>query len=163
MMFRILIIIAIIFYMMGFSIPVSAEEIPDEDNDVVLTEEVDQTLEEQLEYIQAIITALVVSFTGTTTFALILRYALRKLILNAEAKVKLAEEENKIGAETAKQIYKGLEIFEEQTNRRIDEMTKAFREMDTDVKELVGEFKKRDEKLGELIKENLLDEEITEE
>ena len=163
MMFRVLIIIAIIFYMTGFSMPVSAEEIPVEDNDVVLTEEVDQTLEEQLEYIQAIITALVVSFTGTTTFALILRYALRKLILNAEAKVKLAEEENKIGAETAKQIYKGLEIFEEQTNRRIDEMTKAFREMDTDVKELVGEFKKRDEKLGELIKENLLDEEITEE
>lgn len=163
MMLRILIIIAIIFYMMGFSMPVSAEEIPVEDNDIVLTEEVDQTLEEQLEYIQAIITALVVSFTGTTTFALILRYALRKLILNAEAKVKLAEEENKIGAETAKQIYKGLEIFEEHTNRRIDEMTKAFREMDTDVKELVGEFKKRDEKLGELIKENLLDEEITEE
>ena len=164
-MVKFLMIPVLLFTLLASSLSVNADELVTESATTVTEGAIDteQVIREQLELIEAIVTGLFAAFLGTSTFALILRFALRKLIRAAEERVRLAEEENKIGSATAKQIYSTLDLFQRQTNQRIDQMTKTFQEMDVDVKELIDEFKKRDQKLGELIKENLLDEETADE
>lgn len=126
------------------------EELPED--------EVEQSLTEQLELIQNIIVALAVSFVGTSTFGVLVRYTFRKIIAAAEERIKQAEKENIVTQETAKLIYENIDVFEKLVQSQLKDLLLRFNEMDKSYKELLAEFQQRDAKLKELVEENFKEE-----
>lgn len=142
--------------------PVFADEvdiIEDIDEEIVLVEddEIVNDITAQLELAQSIIVALAVSFVGTSTFGLLVRYTFNKIINAANERLQKAAEENKISQDTADLIYKNLETFESLMQSQINELIKEFTQMSKSYEELLIEFKTRDAKLKELVDESFGD------
>jgi hypothetical protein len=147
--------------------PVFADEVDtvEETEEIVIVEETEEIEEEeffneiatQLELAQNIIVALAVSFVGTSTFGLLVRYTFNKIIKAANDRIKQATEENKISQETANSIYQNLETFESLVQSQINDVIKELSQMTKSYEELLVEFKARDAKLKELVEESFGD------
>ena len=116
------------------------------------------TLNDQLDTIEGIIVALMVSFTGTGTIALIGRVAIGKLTKKMSQKVLEAENQNKISTQQAQQAMQSIVTFEQVLKGQVDALDETIKGLienqnitNEQIKLLLDEYKARDQQIKDLI------------
>jgi hypothetical protein len=112
----------------------------------------------QLETIEAIVVALLTSFVGTGTVALIVKMALSGVTKSIIKKIEIAESENAISSELSKSTIINIKQVEEQLFKQILVIQKTVHALvesqqlnSESIKTLIDDFKERDEKIKELL------------
>jgi hypothetical protein len=112
----------------------------------------------QLETIEAIVVALLTSFVGTGTVALIVKMALSGVTKSIIKKIEIAESENAISSELSKSTIINIKQVEEQLFKQILVIQKTVHGLvesqqlnSESIKTLIDDFKERDEKIKELL------------
>jgi hypothetical protein len=130
----------------------SSEVIPDADAELA------DVWAGQLEAIEGIIIALMVSFTGTGTIALIGRVAISKLTKKMTDKVNAAEVQNKLSTEQAAQAMQSILAFEQILQAQVSTLDKTVQELiqnqnvtNESIIKLLDEYKARDQQIKDLI------------
>jgi predicted transcriptional regulator len=112
----------------------------------------------QIETIEQIIVALVTSFVGTGTIALIVKTTLNNLIKKTIEKITLAEDQNKISTKSAQTQIQGLYDLQTILTSQIDSLNEEIVKMlernkmtDEQIKNLIDLFNEKNETLKRLI------------
>ena len=129
------------------------------------TNPIEDAVNAQLDTIEGIIVALMVSFTGTGTIALIGRLAVSKLTKKMTQKVMEAENQNKISTKQAEEAMQSIINFEQVLKGQVDALDKTVQELianqsitNENIKLLLDEYKARDEQIKDLIVKEFGDE-----
>lgn len=139
------------------NLPVEAADVsvPDTSSEVTTVEE---GLTAQLDTIEGIIVALMVSFTGTGTIALIGRIAVSRLTKKMTQKVLEAENQNKISTQQAQEAMQSIITFEQVLKGQVDALEETVQSLianqnitNENIKLLLDEYKARDEQIKDLI------------
>lgn len=116
------------------------------------------TIAEQVDTIEGIIIALMVSFTGTGTIALIGRVAISGLTKKMSQKVLEAENQNKISTKQAQDAIKSILDFEQILQGQVNALDQTIKGLienqnitNENIKMMLDEFKQRDEQIKDLI------------
>jgi len=147
------------------NLPVQATDVsvPETSSSEVITPEepsssLEETVTAQLDTIEGIIVALMVSFTGTGTIALIGRVAVSRLTKKMTQKVLEAENQNKISTQQAQEAMQSIISFEQVLKGQVDALDKTVQELianqsmtNDQIKLLLDEYKARDEQIKNLI------------
>lgn len=136
-------------------------------DDLNLTEEEQEVLTElelQLENIKAIVITIISSMVGTGIITLIVKIAIDKLVNNLKKKTLELEQRNIISANTAQKSLELVDAFKTEAYEQINKLTQVVDKLiesqtnvDKNLQTLIEEYEIRDEKLRNLLEENLLE------